>query len=159
MENPEDIVGHKTFSTGEICPQTGLPALRHEPLMRCEAEAMMALADVAQSKREIEMPDENSAIHHMWDGWYRLKDFGWREACYCPKDGTHFQVIEAGSTGIHDCAYQGEWASGSWWIYGDGDIWPSRPVLFKLYPEDQEKYEAKMKAAAERFRAEMDAES
>lgn len=41
---------------------------------------------------------------------------GWREASYCPKDGTHFQAIEAGSTGIHDANYTGEWPNGSWWI-------------------------------------------
>lgn len=156
-ESPDDIVGHKTFDTGEICPKTGFPALRHEPLTRAEAEALSASVDAAQAKREAAMPDEQSAIKHMWDGWYRLKDFGWREAVYCPKDGSHFQAIEAGSTGIHDCNYQGEWPNGSWWLY-DGDVWPSRPILFKLYPKEQAEYDAKMKAAGERFRASLAAE-
>lgn len=158
IERPDDVVGHKTFGTGEICPETGLPLLRHEPLTRLEAEALHAMINAARAKREAAMPDEKSAIGHMHDGWSRLKDFGWSDACYCPKDGTHFQVVEAGSTGIHDCTYEGEWPKGSWWIYGDGDIWPSRPILFKLYPADQEKYDARMKAAAKRFKAEMDAE-
>lgn len=26
MESPDDIVGHKTFSTGELCPETGFVA-------------------------------------------------------------------------------------------------------------------------------------
>lgn len=157
-ENPDDIVGHKTFVTGEIDPATGFPAMRHEPLTRAEGDALWAGIEAAKAKRVAAMPDEQAAIKHMWDGWYRLKDFGWNDAVYCPKDGTHFQVIEAGSTGIHDCTYEGEWPKGSWWLYGDGDVWPSRPILFKLYPEDQAKYDAKMKAAAERFKAEMAAE-
>ncbi len=156
-ESPDDIVGHKTFATDER-DEYGMPAHRHEPLTRAEAELIRASVDAAQAKREQAMPDEQSAIKHMWDGWYRLKDFGWHEASYCPKDGTHFQVIEAGSTGIHDCVYEGEWPKGSYWLHGDGDIWPSRPILFKLYPADQEKYDARMKAAGERFRAEMAAE-
>jgi hypothetical protein len=96
------------------------------------------------------MPDERAALRHMFDGWYRLKELGWREAIYCPKDGTHFQAIEAGSTGIHDCNYLGEWPKGAWWIY-DGDMSPSHPVLFKLYPEDQAKYDAKMGEARARY--------
>ncbi|MGM5018686.1 hypothetical protein [Tardiphaga sp. 367_B4_N1_1] len=157
-EGPNDIVGHKTIDTGEVCPETGFPKMRHEPLKRSEADALRASVDAATAKREAAMPDEQSAIRHMWDGWYRLKDFGWREASYCPKDGTHFQVIEAGSTGIHDCNYQGEWPNGTYWLF-DGDVWPSRPILFKLYPEDQAKEDERRKNAGERFRALMAVES
>ena len=39
-------------------------------------------------------------------------------------------------------------------IEDGGDMWPSRPILFKLFPEDQAKYDAKMKAAAEAYAAE-----
>lgn len=157
-ESPDDIVGHKTFDTGEICPETGFPALRHEPLKRSEADALWARAEASRIARETAMPDEKSAISHMWDGWYRLKDFGWREVIYCPKDGTHFQVIEAGSTGIHDCNYQGEWPNGSWLLY-DGDVWPSRPILFRLYPEDQAKEDARREEARERFSREVQSDS
>lgn len=134
MEKPDDIVGHKTFDTGEIGPQ-GFPVLRHEPLTRKEADAIFVAADRAKKKRAEDMPDEKAALHAMFEAWYRLKELGWSEAMYCPKDGTHFQAIEAGSTGIHDCNYIGEWASGSFWLY-DGDIWPSHPILFKNYPKD-----------------------
>src|SRR5690606_6442320 len=106
--------------------------------------------------REALMPDEKTALQLFFDAWLRLKDLGWSEAVYCPKDGSHFQVIEAGSTGIHDCSYSGEWPKGSWWVY-DGDVWPSRPVLYRLYPEDEAKRKAKMAEAARRF-AEMDQE-
>ncbi len=72
-------------------------------------------------------------IVKMWNAFQELKRLGWNDAMYCPKDGTHFDVIEAGSTGIHDANYEGKWPTGSWWIY-DGDISPSRPILFRLRP-------------------------
>ena len=151
-ESPDDIVGHKTFSTGEICPETGFPALRHEPLTRAEADAMWERAKVQKAKRAADMPTEQDAINAMFDAWLRLKELGWSEASYCPKDGTHFQAIESGSTGIHDCSYEGEWPTGTWWLY-DGDVWPSRPCLYKLYPEDQAKEDARREAARQRFAA------
>lgn len=150
-ESPNDIVGHKTFDTGEIDPHTGFPKLRHEPLTRAEAEALWDACEKAKQERAQQMPDEQAAIRALFDAYQRLKELGWNDASYCPNDGSHFQAIEAGSTGIHDCNYQGEWPKGSWWLY-DGDIWPSRPVLFKRYPADQAAYDAKMKEAGERVR-------
>lgn len=144
-EGPNDIVGHKTLLDGS-----------HVPLCRAEAETILKACNEARAKREALMPDEKTALQLFFDAWLRLKDFGWSEAVYCPKDGSHFQVIEAGSTGIHDCSYSGEWPKGSWWVY-DGDVWPSRPVLYRLYPEDEAKRKAKMAEAARRF-AEMDQE-
>ena len=129
----DEIVGHKTFATGELCPETGFPALRHEPLTRGEADALWERAKAREAKRAVDMPDEQAAINAMFEAYQRLKKLGWREAIYCPKDGTHFQSVEPGSTGIHDCSYEGEWPNGSWWVY-DGDIWPSHPCLFKLNP-------------------------
>lgn len=151
-ESPEDIVGHKTFDTGEICPETGFPKMRHEPLTRAEANAIWESAERAQKERAERMPDEQSAIRALWDAYQRLRELGWNDPVYCPKDGSHFKVIEPGSTGIHDANYNGEWPKGSWWVY-DGDIWPSRPVLFKLYPEDQAKEDERWKKAKERFQA------
>lgn len=60
----------------------------------------------------------------------RLKELGWQEAEYCPKDGSEFKAIEVGSTGIHDCVYLGDWPKGGWWVH-DGDTYPSRPILWK----------------------------
>ena len=137
MRNPTDIVGHKTFDTGEICEETGFPKLRHEPLTRSEADAIWEAAERAEKERAERMPDEQSAIQAMFNAWQRLKELGWREACYCPKDGTIFKAIEAGSTGIFDCWYEGKWPEGRWWIYDGGDIWPSHPILFRA-TEQQE---------------------
>lgn len=149
-ENPKDVVGHKTLDTGERDAH-GMPIFRHEPLTRAEGEALWNAAMAAKDQRAKEMPDERAALLALQSAHTRLTELGWRDAMYCPKDGTHFQAIEAGSTGIHDCSYEGEWAKGSFWVYGDGDVWPSRPILFKLYPKEQAEYDAKMAAAKERY--------
>ena len=81
------------------------------------------------------MPTEKDAIAAMWSAYQRLKELGWNDAIYCPKDGKPFDVIEAGSTGIHECIYEGKWQNGRWWVVlSAGDQRPSRPVLFKAKP-------------------------
>ena len=150
-EGPDDIVGHKTFATGEIDPETGLPAMRHEPLTRAEGEKMWAHAQRCHEDRVARMPDEKSALNVMHDAYIRLKDMGWRDAIYCPKDGSTFEIIEAGSTGIFRAHYTGEWPTGSWWAEDAGDLWPSRPTLFRLLPEDQAKEDARRAELRKRF--------
>ena len=147
---PDDIVGHKTFDTGEICPETGFPKMRHEPLTRAEANSIWESAEKAKKERAERMPDEQAAIRAMWDAYQRLRELGWNDPSYCPKDGSHFKVIEPGSTGIHDGAYWGEWPNGHWNVF-DGDVWPSRPVLFKLYPEDQSQEDARREEVRKKF--------
>ena len=130
-ENPDDIVGHKTFRGDS--PLT----FRHEPLTRAEAEQMLAEIDAETEARAKAMPDEQSAIEAMFSAWLRLKELGWGEAIYCPKDGSTFEVIEPGSTGIHDCHYEGEWPKGTYWVHDpQGDLYPSRPVLFRQRLKD-----------------------
>lgn len=125
MNKPDDVVGHKTMRDGS-----------HVPLLRQEADALMAECDRKEAKRAADMPDEQSAIDAMFQAWLRLKELGWKEAIYCPKDGTVFTVIEPGSTGIFDCHYEGQWPDGSWWLHDPDDgLCPSRPVLFKRKPE------------------------
>ena len=153
MDQKEFTGGHKIFDTGEIDPATGFPILRHEPLSADEAKAIWEAAEKAQVDRAAQMPDEKAALRVLMDAHTRLRELGWREAIYCPKDGSHLQAIEAGSTGIHDCSYEGEWPKGSWWLY-DGDIWPSRPILFKLYPDDQANEDARNAEARARYAAE-----
>ena len=120
-----DIVGHKTKRD----PVTG--ELYHEPIRQDEAATILAACD-AEDKRMAElMPTEQSAIEAMFSAWARLKQLGWREACYCPKDRSTFLAIEPGSTGIFNCIYEGEWPNGTYWILDAGDMWPATPVLFK----------------------------
>lgn len=144
-ERDDDIVGHKTFRNGE--------KVWHEPLTRAEGEAFWSAAMARKAKREADMPDDKAAIEAMFQAHERLRELGWRDAIYCPKDGSHFQVIEPGSTGIFDGWYEGEWPKGSWWAADADDIYPSHPVLFRLYPEDQAKEDARLAEAKARYAA------
>jgi len=124
---PKDdpIVGHKTLRHDD-------GTLYHEPLRASEAAMYRERAEEADRKRKELMPDEQTAIRIFFDAWLRLKELGWKEAMYCPKDGSTFEVIEAGSTGIFKCHYEGEWPTGSYWLEDAHDSWPSRPTLFRL---------------------------
>lgn len=120
MSEVDPVVGHKTLVDGS-----------HEPLRKSEADAIWAAVELADQQRKELMPGLTDALSMLGQVSQRLKDLGWRDAIYCPKDGSVFEVIEFGSTGIHDCHYEGEWPNGSWWTHSDGDLWPSRPVLFR----------------------------
>lgn len=85
----------------------------------------------AKNKRAEDMPTEKDAIEAMFQCYLRLKELGWNDASYCPKDGSKFKVVESGSSGIHDCHYDGKWPNGIYWVHDAGDLWPSRPVLYK----------------------------
>lgn len=94
-------------------------------------EKFFAMLQRQDRERAKEMRTEHDALKVMFSAWQRLHDLGWRDACYCPKDGSLFYVIEPGSTGIHIAHYSGEWPKGTWWIHADNDLCPSRPILFK----------------------------
>lgn len=93
-------------------------------------QCFVRLLDAQEADRAKRMPDEQAALNVLFGAWLRLKELGWQDAEYCPKDGSEFKVIEAGSTGFHDCVYLGEWPTGGWWVH-DGDTYPSRPILWK----------------------------
>lgn len=99
-------------------------------------ERLWAEAEAQASKRAADMPDENAALRVMFNAYQRLRELGWGEAIYCPKDGTYFDAIEAGSMGVHACTYWGEWPKGGWWVADDNDLWPSHPILFRLRATD-----------------------
>lgn len=129
----------------------------HVPLPSEQAQKIYDAAMAARSKRAADMPDVETALRVMTEAYHRLEELGFRNAVYCPKDGSAFEVIEAGSSGIHRCSYHGDWPTGSWWVEDNGDLWPSRPILYRLYPEDEAKRKAKMEAASVAY--EMDRES
>lgn len=95
-----------------------------------EFDGLLAGIEKAKADRAEKMPDEKAALRQMFEAHTRLVELGWKEAMYCPKDGSMFSAIEPGSVGIHKCSYSGEWPTGSWWVY-DGDVWPSRPILWR----------------------------
>lgn len=89
-------------------------------------------------KKRIEYATKGEAalLQEMLDKYFGLKSLGWNDAVYCPKDGTRFLAIEAGSTGVFPCRYQGKWPNGGWLTEADGDLWPSHPILWKPIPKD-----------------------
>lgn len=123
VETPEQVLAD-IIPAGHRCGPIMASAGDFERL-----EAAFEAKDKAQAER---MPDEAAALRQMHDAYTRLQKLGWREAIYCPKDGTVFDAIEVGSTGIHDCHYEGEWPNGHWWTRDGDDLWPSRPSLYRL---------------------------
>lgn len=123
-------------------------AEKRSPIMCTEAEwGIQANAfDDRDAFYAAMMPDEQDAIRVMHAAFERLRKLGWREAIYCPKDGSTFDAIEPGSTGIHSTAYEGEWPTGNWWVDGE---YPSRPCLYR--PTEAET--RKRAEAAARFAA------
>jgi hypothetical protein len=97
-------------------------------------ESILEKIEAGERARAEKMPDERAAILQMFEAVQRLKELGWNDAIYCPKDGSEFDAIEAGSTGIHRCHYEGKWPDGHWWVADNGDLWPSRPILFRKTP-------------------------
>ena len=87
-----------------------------------------------QQRRAKAMPTEKEALIVMFDAYTRLKELGFKEAMYCPKDGSIFEAIEAGSTGIGQCMYDGDWPKGHYWMLEAGDMWPSSPILYRRKP-------------------------
>ncbi len=71
-----------------------------------------------------------AAIQALYEAHRALLADGWREINYAPKDGTVFEAIEPGSTGIHDTF----WMDCSFWVPEAGDAYPSRPILWRLKP-------------------------
>lgn len=124
---------------GNDCHYTATPGSTAAPEeVAAEIRRAIKTSYEMKAKRLSDMPDERSAIEAMHQAHTRLTELGWRNAIYCPKDGSTFDVIEAGSTGIHTAHYEGAWPDGSWWVHADGDLCPSRPILFRLHPQDGE---------------------
>lgn len=140
-----DFHGHMTLADGS-----------HVALTAEAAEAPWNQAERAAESRAMRMPGEQDALRALFDAYQRLKELGWREGMYTPRDGSHFRIIEAGSTGMFDCVCEGEWPDCTWTTFDKSDAYPSRhpPLLFRLYPDDEAKYKARMAEAAARFRAE-----
>lgn len=88
----------------------------------------------AKNDPDYRTPEERVLLLEMFQRYESLRKAGWQDIIYCPKDGTSFLSISAGSTGVHSCHYEGEWPKGSWWISEAGDMWPAYPILWKPIP-------------------------
>ena len=96
------------------------------------AQQLWDEAEREEKNRADAMPTEQDAINQMFQAYQRLKELGWNSVSYCPKDGSMFDAIEAGSIGIAPTKYDGEQRRGRFWAYEANDIWPSSPILFKV---------------------------
>lgn len=101
---------------------------RPPQITEAEANALWESAMQYKAERAVRLPDEQAAIRAILDGFHRLKELGWRDATYAPTDNSPIEMIEAGSSGIHTGYRDSE---RRFWIEGDGDLWPSRPILFR----------------------------
>ncbi len=98
-----------------------------------EWDAMIAGIDAEKAARAAKMPTETDALKQMHEAWTRLKELGFGDARHAPKNET-VQVIEIGSTGIHE-GYRDETSDSClFWLHDDGDLWPSRPILWRKLP-------------------------
>ena len=77
-----------------------------------EARNIWYDCDRAAAERINDMPDFDKAIDALHSAKTRLRELGWKDAIYCPKDGRTIAVIEYGSTGIFAASYSGEWPDG-----------------------------------------------
>lgn len=108
-----------TAPTGSQCAWTALRC----HWARCE-----------KADKDYRTAEERALLSEMFQRYEALKKLGWEDIIYCPKDGTEFLSISAGSTGVHRCHYDGEWPMGFWWVHEAGDLWPARPILWKPMP-------------------------
>jgi hypothetical protein len=105
---------------GIACGPDGCKAISRDV-----AEALWEAAMAQKAKRAADMPDERTALRVLTDAHIRLKELGWREATYAPRN-VPLELIECGSSGIHT-GYRDEHG---FWILDD-DTWPSKPVLYR----------------------------
>lgn len=78
------------------------------PTTKDEDKARWRAAEGAKKKAAQDMPATADALRTMHRGRQRLCALGWKDAHYCPKDGTFFAVIVYGSTGIFEACYNGD---------------------------------------------------
>ncbi len=105
---------------------------KNEKEVRALFKQLMKEAEEQKNHRAMQMPTEMDAVRQIYGAFQRLKDLGWKEAVYCPKDGTAFKAIEAGCLGIQTrCTYEGELPHGCIFSHDEHDSWPSRAILFK----------------------------
>ncbi len=123
LQPPESTsaVVRRIVPEGQACGPVVVSEADHEALEAAIARDKAALA--------AKLPTDHDAIAQINEAVRRLQDLGWKDPVHCPKDGSTFDGIEIGSTGIHPFLYLGTWPKGDFWLQADGDLWPSRPIL------------------------------
>lgn len=101
MMDEEEYHGSMTMTDG-----------RRVYLTSDEAKSLWDDIDRGIADRAERMPDSKSALSIINSAISRLKELGWNDAIYCPKDGTEFAVCEFGSIGMWKAFYTGKWPDG-----------------------------------------------
>lgn len=96
-----------------------------------EWQSILATIVRAKQQRAEDMPTIKDALKQIADAVRRLEDIGFRNAIYCPKDGSLFDAVDAGCTELLTCHYMGEWPDGSCWYHEADDLWPASPIMFR----------------------------
>ena len=99
---------------------------RRVPLSKEYAEAMWKAVQDAQKNRAEAMPDAYSCLSSLCSAKERLRELGWRDAIYCPRDGSTFAVCELGSTGMWSAFYADPYIQ-----YADCVSLPGHHMFFK----------------------------
>ncbi len=115
----DEYYGHKTMSDGS-----------HVPFSSDEAKSLWDQMERRTAERAQRMPDARSALAMISSAKERLRELGWSDCIYCPKDGSKFAVCEVGSTGMWRAFYSGDWPNG-YVNYGDCVTHP-KGMFFKL---------------------------
>jgi hypothetical protein len=106
-------------------------------VVACTAEGMSAggFGPLPIDPKSVHKPtdEERALLVPMFRAFDALRELGWRDMMYAPRDGKPFLSIEVGSTGIHECWRDEE---GRFWAY-DGDTWPADPILWKPLNEEK----------------------
>lgn len=74
-----------------------------------QAKAMWEECERKDAERAKTYPDSLSCLRAMSSAEERLKQLGWRNGRYCPRDGSTFATCQVGSTGM----WEGFWSPDS----------------------------------------------
>lgn len=103
--------------------------------MPTKAEELFDEYQRHKADRAHRMPTTEDALRVIADAHERLKELGWRQIQYGPKQGVHVELIEPGCTAVltgyrNDVRGPNE----TWWVETDCDLWPSRPIMWRRGP-------------------------
>ena len=93
----KDYHGHKTMSDGS-----------HVALSADEAKALWERIENEKNERASKLPDSLACLSAISQAKNRMRELGWREGVYCPRNGETFAVSQIGSTGM----WSGHWSPG-----------------------------------------------
>ncbi|NOV17871.1 hypothetical protein E5S70_17610 [Ensifer adhaerens] len=70
-----------------------------------EAKELWQVVKQAGKDRAERLPDAKACLTALSSAKDRMRELGWRDSRYCPRDGSTFAVCEIGSTGMWSAFY------------------------------------------------------